>query len=204
MTTAVRERVREDPAVRRQQIIDEAMRVIGQHGFNGFTIQLLATRCGISNAGLLYYFGSKDQLLIALLGEVERLETLAMAPLTEAARRCVAPAWESRAARLGLLRTIIERFPDRREIGRFTVILQIEAIDPTHPAHGWFQQRRRAAQALFEEMVTGLALDPQVTTRLLYSLMNGLLQQWLHEDRTFDLLAAWDEGVGRLVPREAP
>jgi DNA-binding transcriptional regulator YbjK len=40
MAAFARHRVREDPVVRKRQIVDEAMRVIGQQGFNGFTIQV--------------------------------------------------------------------------------------------------------------------------------------------------------------------
>ena len=64
-----RKRVREDPKVRRSQIVDEAIRIIGEYGYYGFTVQALAERCQLSNAGLLHYFGNKDDLLLALLDE---------------------------------------------------------------------------------------------------------------------------------------
>jgi hypothetical protein len=78
--------------------------------------------------------------------------------------------------------------------------LQTESLDPAHPAHGWFHLRSDAALRLFESMVTGLVAQPDLTARLLFGLMNGLGEQWLRADRRFDLLAAWDEGVARLVP----
>jgi AcrR family transcriptional regulator len=183
--------------------VDEAMRVIGQHGFNGFTIQVLAARCGLSNAGLLYYFGSKDALLIALLEEVERQDTNVIAPLVASLKHSAGNSGDSLFKRLALLRTIVKRFAERRELGRFTSILQTEAIDPLHPAHHWFRQRRDATLQLFEDMLTGLVSNPEIVSGLLFALMNGLMLEWLRADRGFDLLTVWDEGVRRLVPLDA-
>ena len=67
-------RTRENPAIRRAQIVDEGIKIIGERGYNGFTIQALAERCSMSNAGLLHYFESKDALLLSLLDEIERRE----------------------------------------------------------------------------------------------------------------------------------
>ncbi len=199
MSAAVRQRVREDPVVRRQQIVDEAIRVIGQHGFNGFTVQLLAEKCGLSNAGLLYYFGSKGALLVALLDAVERREREVMEPLVAFARSVPAGTEDSLKIRLGLLRKIIERFVEHPELGRFSVTLQTESLDPAHPAHDWFLERQVLAIGMFESTITGFVAQPAITARLLYALMNGLFQQWLRADRMFDLVAAWDEGAGAIV-----
>ncbi len=199
MAVVARQRVREDPVVRRRQIVDEAFRVIGRHGFNGFTVQLLAEKCGLSNAGLLYYFGSKDALLIALLDEFERQETEMIAPLVATAQERVELTQDALAVRLGLLRRIVERSAERPELNRFSMTLQSEALDPSHPAHDWFGKRQDLALALFESMVTGFVRDPATTARLLYAQMNGLEQQWLRAPEHFDLLSAWDEGVRCLV-----
>jgi len=51
-----------NPEVRREQILEEAISILGRLGYHGFTIHELAERCGLSNAGLLYHFPSKDQL----------------------------------------------------------------------------------------------------------------------------------------------
>src|ERR1700741_3608955 len=67
MSSHVRRRM--DPELRRQQILDEAIRLIGQLGYQGFTVQELALRCSLTKGGLLHYFGSKEQLLVAILEE---------------------------------------------------------------------------------------------------------------------------------------
>src|ERR1700741_5612700 len=72
MVSQARKRVRAKPENRRAQILDEAIRLIGERGYNRFTIQELAQRCQLSNPGLLHYFGSKEDLLVALLEDRDR------------------------------------------------------------------------------------------------------------------------------------
>jgi AcrR family transcriptional regulator len=72
-------RTRLNAKLRQEQILEEATRSIAQSGYHGFSIQEVAERCRITNAGLLYYFGSKDQLLIALLQHRVSRDTAALA-----------------------------------------------------------------------------------------------------------------------------
>ncbi len=59
-------------AERRRQILDEAVLVIGRHGYYGFSIQDLADRCGLTVAGVLHHFRTKVGLLVALLEDRDR------------------------------------------------------------------------------------------------------------------------------------
>src|SRR5438128_248289 len=52
---------------RQEKVLEEATRIIAERGYKGISIQELASRCRISKTLLLYYFGSKDGLLVALL-----------------------------------------------------------------------------------------------------------------------------------------
>jgi AcrR family transcriptional regulator len=193
-------RRREDPAIRRAQIVDEAVRIIGERGYNGFTVQALAERCGLSNAGLLYYFGSKDQLLISLLEEVERRETGNVAPLADAALNESMTVEERSAWAFQILRTIVQGVVDRPEIGRFALVLQSEALDRAHPAHEWFAIRERAVLKLFTQLAAPLVEDPESRARQLVALMFGLEQQWIRADQDFDLLAEWEKAIAVILP----
>jgi AcrR family transcriptional regulator len=189
-------RRRESPAIRRALIVDEAIRFIGERGYNGFTVQALAEQCGLSNAGLLYYFGSKDQLLISLLDEVERRETENVAPLANER----ADGEGSPARTFQILRTIVKGFVDRPEIGRFALVLQSEALDRLHPAHEWFSIREKAVLKLFAQLASPLVEDPKSCARQLVALMFGLEQQWIRADQDFDLLAEWEKAIGMILP----
>ena len=77
-------RSRDKPEIRRPSILDEAIRVIAERGY-GFTVQELAQSCGLSNAGLLHQFPSKERLFLAALEEIEAREAQFMSPLVRAA-----------------------------------------------------------------------------------------------------------------------
>lgn len=193
-------RRRENPAIRRALIVNEAIRFIGERGYNGFTVQALAEQCGLSNAGLLYYFGSKDQLLISLLDEVERRETENVAPLANAAANERTDGEGLPARAFQLLRTIVKGFVDRPEIGRFALVLQSEALDQSHPAHEWFSIREKAVLKLFTQLASPLVEEPESCARQLAALMFGLEQQWIRADQDFDLLAEWEKAIGMILP----
>ena len=68
MVTSQHKRVRLAPETRRQQILDEAARLILDEGLSAVSMERLARDVGISK-GLVYnYFPTRDALLAALLG----------------------------------------------------------------------------------------------------------------------------------------
>ncbi len=197
MTVATRIRTREDPVVRRAQIVDEAIRIVGDRGYNGFTVQALAERCGLSNAGLLYYFGSKDRLLVAVLEAIEIREEEYLLPLIESARD---GAGYKSGTQFSLLMAMVTRWVEQPEVARFTLVLQLEALDETHPAHIWFAELERQALEFLALLVDELTSDPHATARQLYALMNGIGHQWIRSKMSFDLLAEWEKAIRALLP----
>jgi AcrR family transcriptional regulator len=196
MARRAQSRVREDPLVRRAQIVDEAIRMIGTRGYNGFTVQALAEKCGLSNAGLLYYFGSKDKLLIALLEEFERQERGAMSSLTEAVQE--GSDRPSDEAIIEILRTLVVRFVEQPEMGRFAQVLKSEALDSSHPAYDWFRIREELTLQMFTDLSAYCVDDSAATGRQLLALMNGLEQDWIRTGRGFDLVGEWEKAI-RIV-----
>ncbi len=193
-------RVREDPVVRRAQIVDEGIRIIGEKGYNGFTVQALAERCGLSNAGLLYYFESKDRLLLALLDEIERREMDSVSPLLATAFAALEASDTPKEIIYAALGAMIGCYLDRPEIGRFITVLQAESLDPGHPAHIWFKQIDRETLELFERLISRLCIDPALKSQQLLALMNGLPLQWFRADRQFNIGAAWAAAIRDLLP----
>jgi len=51
----------------RGRILDTALELFSEHGFDGTTLQQIADRLGFTKAALYYHFRSKDDLLHALL-----------------------------------------------------------------------------------------------------------------------------------------
>ncbi|MER5792288.1 TetR/AcrR family transcriptional regulator [Streptomyces sp. NPDC001980] len=54
-------RARQEP--RRRELLDAAMAYVMQHGLDGLSIRPLAAALGIGHRTLLYYFGSKEELI---------------------------------------------------------------------------------------------------------------------------------------------
>jgi AcrR family transcriptional regulator len=56
----------------REAILDEALRLVSKAGLDGLTIGTLAEATGLSKSGLFAHFGSREDLLLAVLEHGER------------------------------------------------------------------------------------------------------------------------------------
>lgn len=73
--------------LRRQQIIGSAFQVAAEHGLHAVTIRNVAERAETSSGLVIFYFGTKDQLVLALLDWVlDTTTALSMGPDVEAIR----------------------------------------------------------------------------------------------------------------------
>jgi AcrR family transcriptional regulator len=192
-------RTREAPEVRQARILKEAIRILGQRGYHGFTVQELAERCGLSNAGLLYHFPSKEQLFVAVVQELEQREIQVLAPLVAVVERTGAPL----TAVIDLLHTMVARGSEP-ELVRLYAVLQSESLDKAHPAHDSFRRREEQTLALFAKLVAPHVPRPLSTARQMLALVDGLRLQWLRADQGFDPAAEWVMAVTALVPALAP
>ncbi len=61
-------------AKRRAQIIEAAFEEFAAGGYDQASLRSIATKVGITHPGLLYHFGSKEELLVAVLREHEEEE----------------------------------------------------------------------------------------------------------------------------------
>jgi AcrR family transcriptional regulator len=191
-------RIRKDYEVRRAEIVEAAIALIGARGYYGMTVQQLAESCGITKAGWLHYFASKDDMLFGLLDELERRDTELLMPIIATGR--AGDAMAARAAVMTLLDTLMERFVQCPELGRFALVLQCEAIDPAHPAHERFRSRETIALDLFTSLLAPSCTQPELVAQHLYALTIGLAQQWLRASRAFDLIAVWRAASEAVLP----
>lgn len=180
---------------RRAAILDSAIAVIGERGFHGFSIRDLALRCAMTDAGLLHHFGSKTDLLLAVLDHRDAQDEHAIAALfpSDAAPR-------DRAEMLRVLAAIVTRNAERPELVRLYAMLRVEALAADHPAHAYFITRDRLARRRFAELLGPLSETPDNLARQVLGAMDGLELQWLLEERGFDLVATWNETADRLIP----
>ncbi len=175
---------------RRAAIIETATGLFGRNGFRGATMVQIAEACGISRAGLLHHFPTKEGLLLAVLRERDRRDHARLAPRGDGPGR-------DALAQLNDLVALVEHNATIPAIVNLFAVLSAEAGDPGHPAHEFFVRRYAASRANFEHTLVlarerGIllpAVDPVVLAVELVALMDGLQVQWLMDPDGIDMAA---------------
>lgn len=170
------------PAERREEILAAATELIAASGFNGVPLAAFAAASGLTKAGLLHHFASKDDLLIAVL---RRRDELDAAAVTDGAR----PAADAAEAR-AMMTALVRRNLAQRSIVQLYTVLSAEALDPAHPAHEYFRQRLKASRAMLERQVYAWHPRPDVAAVELLAFLDGLQVNWLR-DPGIDFPAQW-------------
>ena len=181
---------------RRQRIVDEAVLVFGRSGVTSGSLREVAKRVGLTPAGVLHHFATKEELFTEVLRQ--RDERVRDAAGDQAAHTLV--------EQMG--KVVAYNATTRGLTSLYTVVVA-EASDPEHPAHASFAARYRESAARAAELLrAGQAagevrpdIDPDRAARLLSAVMDGLQQQWLL-DESVDMSAHFAEFVrGYLEPR---
>ena len=157
---------------RRQRILAAAQRLLTRNGGRGTTLGQIAEAAGVSAAGLLHHFESKEQLLHAVLDARDAAD-LASADLS--------------VDLLEAIENVAERFRRSPEsVGTFTVLL-MENIAPEAPLHHRFLSRYQdAVQILAEAIRRGQRagryredVDPSVKATEIIAFLYGIEASWL-------------------------
>jgi AcrR family transcriptional regulator len=125
--------VRRMPAdERRAQILREAARLFGTHGFSGTTTRDVATRVGITEAALYRYFESKEAMYAAILDERMAVTD----PL--AAVEPLAKAGDDRAVFTALALALLNSVEEDPSVLRLLLYSALEGHELSRP----FQEKR--------------------------------------------------------------
>ena len=168
-------------AARRQEIVDAAVEVFGTVGYNKGSIREVAERVGISQAGLLHHFPSKEHVLEAVLTWRD-----------DDARKLMGDPFPTG---VDLLRGIVELArinAERPQLIELHVIVSGEGTSAEHPLHDYFVRRYEYVFELFKGAFDEAAergelrpgVDSAVSSRAVIALLDGLQLQWLlHRDQ---------------------
>jgi AcrR family transcriptional regulator len=181
---------------RKLRILDVAQRLLTRNGWRNTTLAQIAGEAGVTPAGLLHHFESKEQLLNAVL-DARDLDD------------------DSHADRAGDLLVEIARVADRfnrapEMVGTFTVLL-VENILPDAPLHDRMLFRQREAIEIVAELIRlGQAdgryrtdLDPAVKAVEILAFVHGMETIWLL-DSSIPLTEAFKEYTEALGRDFAP
>jgi AcrR family transcriptional regulator len=182
--------------LRRQQIIDAATEVLEAHGLRGSTLEDIAARVGLTRAGLLHYFGSREALLVAVF-EQRDAQDIAAGTQNTVPGESVADSFER----------VVRRTRESPGMARLHTQLAAEAVDPAHPLHGYFRDRyaqvRRMTQETIHQGVRAGALsdaiDPASAGIQILALLDGLQLQWLL-DPELDTTTALRTASATILP----
>lgn len=163
---------------KREEILSIALDVVAREGYRGTTVRDLADAVGLSQTGLLHYFGSKDELLTAVLRRRDELDAENERELTATERMIRSPGHNATVP--GLVTLYAQ--------------LSVEAADPEHPAHEYFQERFTTLRAQIADLIRAgqaegsmpATLDPERAATIVLALSDGLQVQWLY-DRDLDM-----------------
>ncbi|MFI6724125.1 TetR/AcrR family transcriptional regulator [Streptomyces sp. R-74717] len=132
---------------RREQILDAAQDEFGDVGFGATTLRSLAKRLGMTHAGILRHYSSKEDVLLALLRRTD-----ARAPLPTPAAGA--------APRVVLEELAADALHGDRSLGRLYLKLLGEARSADHAARSYVRERLRAREELFTAAGLGRASEP--------------------------------------------
>jgi AcrR family transcriptional regulator len=157
---------------RKQRILAVAQRLLTRNGWRNTTLAQIAREAGVTPAGLLHHFESKEHLLHAVVDERDE-DDLTHAQLTGDLIEGIAGAGQR-----------IDRAPEL--VGTFAVLL-VENLMPDAPLHDRLLGRYRAATDIVAELIRrGQAdgryrkdIDPALKAVQILALVNGLEITWL-------------------------
>ncbi|MFD1937008.1 MULTISPECIES: TetR/AcrR family transcriptional regulator [Nonomuraea] len=177
---------------RREQILASARELFSRKGYRGASLRDVAAQVGLTLAGVLHYFPSKEDLLAAVLQQRDDIDI----PWFEA-------RWEEMGSFREATRELMIRNMETAGVMRLFVTLSAEAGDPEHPAHDFFKQRYRTSRELFSAKLAQAKsrgeVDARATGPVLIAVLDGLQTQWLLEP-DFDLLASLDAYLDTIAP----
>ena len=200
-------RSRPETLARRREILDAAVEIFGSKGYANGTLVDIADQVGMTHAGILHHFGSKDQLLLEVLRYRDETD---VADLEEQHIPDGMPLFRH------LVRTAILN-AQRAGIVQTFVVLSAESVTDDHPARAFFEARYRqlrgeiahAFQVVCEERGVSAPATIADASASILALMDGLQVQWLLEPKSVDLAGATEFGIEAIVssvldPRPSP
>ncbi len=191
---------------RKKRILETTVSFISQFGFWGFTIRDVAQAQNITEAGLLYYFKSKEQLLEETLKYADRINQIAIAKhlgIEDMTGEVLQDgiAYHCDLGLKDISTATVETNASRPELVRLYTLLESEALSKDHPVHEYFKQRETSVLKEYEfaAMRDGVP-DPKRTALQVLSAMDGLQLRWLNGSHDVDFVEEWKAIIDLLIP----
>jgi AcrR family transcriptional regulator len=163
---------------RRARILAAALDAYAASGPQGPSLRSIAESVGLTEAGVLHYFDSKDELLVEVLAARDRADSAAF-DLTTADG-----VW-----------ALLGHATETPGLVKLLVDMTAASASPEHPAHAFMQARTEFIVELVGKLFDG---NDAWKARVLLATAEGLQVQWLR-DPTVDIVADLRRLVRRLA-----
>ncbi|MDH2416220.1 TetR/AcrR family transcriptional regulator [Nocardioides sp. CER19] len=165
-------------AATREQILDVAIETFVRNGYDKTSFREIARESGLSQAGLLHHFSSKQELLVAVLRRRDRRDQDRYDAITD--RRHTAE---------GLI-AAVRHNAEEPGLVRLFVAMSADCIDEESPSAEFLADRYRSiigdvADDIGRRQADGEVskqLDAETVASLLVAAADGLQLQWLTSD----------------------
>lgn len=182
--------------MRREEILDAAMRHFAHDGYQSSSFAAIAEEVGLTLPGLLHYFPTKVDLLLAILNRRDIENTPSLTKDGEGWRHFLH----------GLV-AITQRNQKIPGVVRTFAVLNAESLTRNHPAEGWFGERvglvRTAVRDVLEAGVKAGELKPDLqcgnVAAEVIAMMDGLQMLWLRNPEEFNMVAIFADYIERLI-----
>ena len=180
---------------KREEILSIALDLVAVNGFRRTSVKDIADAVGLTQAGLLHYFDSKDELWVEVLKRRDAIDD--------------AHDWQASDPAQLLAAVVRHNAEVPGLVQMFVNLSAAAATDPGHAAHDYFQQRyengRTTMARQLREMQDAGRLRSGIDTEALASIMlavsDGMQIQWLY-DPSRDM-AAHVELIAQLAVTQA-
>ncbi|UAJ79253.1 TetR/AcrR family transcriptional regulator [Leifsonia sp. ZF2019] len=182
---------------KRKDILRAAVEVFGTKGSTNGTLADIAEQVGITHAGVLHHFGSKQNLL---------LEVIEFRDQDDVAHLADRHIPGGPALFMHLVGTAL-RNAERPGIVQVYTVLSAESVTDDHPAKTYFEDRYRTLRSEIDDAFRELCAQEGVTdphaidkaAASILAVMDGLQLQWLLQPGAIDLAGASEFAIQAIV-----
>ncbi|MBD8658784.1 TetR/AcrR family transcriptional regulator [Frigoribacterium sp. CFBP 8754] len=163
---------------KREEILRVALEVVARNGFRATSVKELADAVGLTQAGLLHYFDSKEGLFTAILRARDEADSARWAELDDI---------------VDLLLAVIRHNSETPGLVQLFASLSTAATsDPGHAARDYFVERYARLRVDFTTAIERRQVDGQIApdvdavtlAGVLVAVSDGMQLQWMLNPRT--------------------
>lgn len=159
---------------KREEILQTALEVFSRQGYRKASLREISEAVGLTQAGLLHYFDSKEELFAEVLRKRDEAD-LGSFQETDAVESFV---------------EVIRHNSEVPGLVHLYATLSAEGTEAAHPAHDYFVDRYQLSIGIMLERIrAGQAdgsiaadLDAESVARMMIAIADGMQVQWLLDD----------------------